>query len=97
MRRTIWLMLLSLFIVAILSGCSDQAYVIEEMNGNQLSLDPDEQNPEEQYALTEVTLDGETKIDGRTNQLSVLQKGDVIRFEYRNDKKPLVATIERVK
>lgn len=97
MRRTIWLMLLSLFIVGSLSGCSDQAYVIEELNGNQLSLGPDDQNPEEQYALTEVTLDGETTIDGRTNQLSVLQKGDIIRFAYRNGKKPLVATIERVK
>jgi len=97
MRRIIWLMLLSLFMVGILSGCSDQAYVIEELNGNQLSLGPDDQNPEEQYALTEVTLDGETTIDGRTNQLSVLQKGDIIRFAYRNGKKPLVATIERVK
>ena len=97
MRRTIWLMLLSLFIVGIFSGCSDQAYVIEELNGNQLSLGPDDQNPEEQYALTEVTLDSETKIDGRTNQLSVLQKGDIIRFAYRNSKKPLVATIEQVK
>jgi len=97
MRRTIWLMLLSLFIVGIFSSCSDQAYVIEELNGNQLSLGPDDQNPEEQYALTEVTLDGETTIDGRTNQLSVLQKGDIIRFAYRNGKKPLVATIERVK
>lgn len=97
MRRIIWLMLLSLFIVGSLSGCSDQAYVIEELNGNQLSLGPDDQNPEEQYALTEVTLDGETKIDGRTNQLSVLQKGDIIRFAYRNGKKPLVETIERVK
>ena len=97
MRRTIWLMLLSLFIVCILSGCSDEEYVIEEIEGNQLSLGPDEQNPEEQYALTEVTIDDQTKIDGRTNPLSVLQKGDVIRFEYRNDKKPLVATIERIK
>ena len=97
MRRIIWLRLLSLFIVGIFSSCSDQAYVIEELNGNQLSLGPDDQNPEEQYALTEVTLDGETTIDGRTNQLSVLQKGDIIRFAYRNGKKPLVATIERVK
>jgi len=97
MRRTIWPMLLSLVVVAILTGCSDQAYVIEQLNGNQLSLGPDEQNPEASYALIEVTVDDQTKIDGQINQLSVLQKGDIIRFTYQNGKKPLVATIERVK
>ena len=96
MRRTIWPMLLSLVVVAI-TGCSDQAYVIEQLNGNQLSLGPDEQNPEASYALIEVTVDDQTKIDGQINQLSVLQKGDIIRFTYQNGKKPLVATIERVK
>lgn len=97
MCRIIQLMLLSLVIVAILTGCSDQSYVIEERNGNQLSLGPDEQNPEASYALIEVTVDDQTKVNGQTNQLSCLKKGDRIRFAYRNSKKPLVATIERVK
>lgn len=96
MRRIIQLILLSLIIVAILSGCSDQGYVIEERNGNQLLLGPDEQNPEASYALIEVTVDDQTKVNGQINQLSALQKGDRIRFAYRNGKKPLVATIERL-
>lgn len=96
MRRTIRLLLLGLFIVCVLSGCSHEEYVIEEIQGDQLSLGPEEQDPEASYALTEVMVDDQTKIDGRTNPLSVLKPGDIIRFEYRKDKKPLVATIERV-
>lgn len=90
-------MMLGLFIVCGLSGCSNEKYVIEKIEGNQLSLGPDEQDPEASYALLEVTVDDQTKVDGQTNSLSVLQKGDIIRFMYQNDKKPLVATIERVK
>lgn len=96
MRRTIRLLILGLFIVCVLSGCSNEEYVIEEIQGNQLSLGPEEQDPEASYALTEVTVDDQTKIDGRTNPLSVLKPGDIIRFEYRKDKQPLVATIEQV-
>lgn len=96
MRRTIRLLILGLFIVCVLSGCSHEEYVIEEIQGNQLSLGPEEQDPEASYALTEVMVDDQTKIDGRTNPLSVLKPGDIIRFEYRKDKQPLVATIERV-
>lgn len=96
MRRTIRFMILGLFMVCVLSGCSHEEYVIEEIQGNQLSLGPEEQDPEASYALTEVTIDDRTKIDGRTNPLSALKPGDIIRFEYRNDKQPLVATIERV-
>ncbi|OIN66652.1 hypothetical protein BLD48_10075 [Exiguobacterium sp. KRL4] len=97
MRRNSFLLLMSLLTFLMMSGCSNEEYVIEEIHGNQFSLGPDEQNPEEQYALTEVTIDNQTTVDGKVNPLSALQKGDVIRFEYRNDKKPLVATIERVK
>ncbi|MGX8238746.1 hypothetical protein [Exiguobacterium undae] len=96
MRRTIRLLILGLFIVCVLSGCSHEEYVIEEIQGDQLSLGPEEQDPEASYALTEVMVDDQTKIDGRTNPLSVLKPGDIIRFEYRKDKQPLVATIERV-
>ena len=96
MRRTIRLLILGLCIVSVLSGCSHEEYVIEEIQGNQLSLGPEEQDPEASYALTEVTVDDQTKIDGRTKPLSVLKPGDIIRFEYRKDKQPLVATIERV-
>lgn len=96
MRRTIRLLILGLFIVCVLSGCSNEEYVIEEIQGNQLSLGPEEQDPEASYTLTEVTVDDQTKIDGRTNPLSVLKPGDIIRFEYRKDKQPLVATIEQV-
>lgn len=96
MRRTIRFMILGLFMVCVLSGCSNEEYVIEKIQGNQLSLGPEEQDPEASYALTEVTVDDQTKIDGRTNSVSVLKPGDIIRFEYRNDKKPLVATIERI-
>ncbi|WP_026828379.1 hypothetical protein [Exiguobacterium artemiae] len=96
MRRTIRLLILGLFIVCVLSGCSNEEYVIEEIQGNQLSLGPEEQDPEASYTLIEVTIDDQTKIDGRTNPVSVLKPGDIIRFEYRKDKQPLVATIERV-
>lgn len=97
MRRTSRLMMLGLFIVCMLSGCSNEKYVIEKIEGNQLFLVPDEQNPEEQYALTEVMIDNQTTVDGKINPLSALQKGDVILFTYQNGKKPLVATIERIK
>lgn len=96
MRRTIRLLILGLFIVCVLSGCSHEEYVIEEIQGDQLSLGPEEQDPEASYALTEVMVDDQTKIDGRTNPVSVLKPGDIIRFEYRKDKQPLVATIERI-
>ena len=96
MRRTIRLLILGLCIVCVLSGCSHEEYVIEEIQGDQLSLGPEEQDPEASYALTEVMVDDQTKIDGRTNPLSVLKPGDIIRFEYRKDKQPLVATIEQV-
>lgn len=96
MQRKIGIILISLLTLLLLGGCSNEHYVVVDITGNQLSLAPAKQNPEEQYALTEVTVDDQTKIDGRTNPLSVLKPGDIIRFEYRKDKQPLVATIERV-
>lgn len=97
MRGKIGIILISLLTLWVLSGCSNENYIIVDITGNQLVLAPDEQDPEATYALIEVTIDDQTQIDGQVNSLSALQKGDVIRFEYRNDKKPLVATIERVK
>ena len=79
----------------VLCACSaDDAYVIVDIQGDQISLGPDEQDPDASYALTEVTVDRKTRIYGKRDNRSALKKHDVIRFDFRTDQEPLVETIE---
>ena len=68
----------------ILSACShvDEKSVIEDRQGNTLWIAPSNQNPEEQYAVQEVTLTSSTIVDGESNHLDTLHVGDVITIEY---------------
>lgn len=69
---------------AILSACTmgDEESVIEDRQGNTLWIAPSHQDPEEQYALQEVTLNSSTIVDGKPNHLDTLNVGDVITIEY---------------
>lgn len=68
----------------ILSACShvEEKSVIEDRQGNTLWIAPSNQDPEEQYALQEVTLTSSTVVDGKPNHLDTLHVGDVITIEY---------------
>ena len=68
----------------ILSACShvDEKSVIEDRQDNTLWIAPSNQDPEEQYALQEVTLTSSTVVDGQSNHLDTLHVGDVITIEY---------------
>ncbi|WP_029329937.1 hypothetical protein [Exiguobacterium oxidotolerans] len=95
MRYKIRFLLVSCLTSFVLCACSaDDAYVIVDIQGDQISLGPDEQDPDASYALTEVTVDRKTRIYGERDNQSALTKDDVIRFEFRKDQEPVVETIE---
>lgn len=83
MLRSLLLTILMSWTV-ILSACSmgDEESVIEDRQGNTLWIAPSHQDPEEQYALREVTLTSSTIVDGKPNHLDTLRVGDVITIDY---------------
>ncbi len=95
LKYKIQFLLVSCLTSFVLCACSaDDAYVIVDIQGDQIFLGPDEQDPDASYALTEVTVDRKTRIYGKRDNRSALKKHDVIRFDYRTDQEPLVETIE---
>lgn len=81
----------------ILSACSmdDEKSVIEDRQGNTLWIAPSNQDPEEQYALQEVTLTSSTIVDGKPDHLDTLRVGDIITIDYSATDSSIAESITR--
>ncbi|WP_410503044.1 hypothetical protein RIF24_07325 [Exiguobacterium acetylicum] len=87
-----WLFAFILFLCMLLSACTyeNDARIVEKITGNTLFVAPSEQNPDEQYALTEIRITRDTIIYGKTDNMAAIQTGDTIQVTFAEDS--IVAT-----
>jgi len=68
----------------LLGACThqDDARIVEQIVGDTLFVAPNEQRPDEQYALVEIRITPDTLIYGKTDNLAAIQTGDTIRVTF---------------
>lgn len=71
-----------IFIVACSSNNKSKQVpgIIENIENNELSIGPLEQDPEEQYSLLKVKYDNDTKVSGDITEVDMLKQGDSVEI-----------------
>ncbi|UKS57402.1 hypothetical protein [Exiguobacterium acetylicum] len=82
-----WLFAFILFLCMPLGACTHEndARVVEQIVGDTLFVAPSEQQPDEQYTLTEIRITPDTIVYGETDNTAAIQMGDTIQVTLAKD------------